>query len=85
MSDIHLGYGSVMLYKFSDLISVMTLQGRPQFISEAISRLPTKTPEEVHEHETWYRELLNHQELKRLAIKAWKNKKQVRFIWGINQ
>ena len=58
----------------------MTLQGRPKFISEAISRLPTKTPEEVHEHETWYREFLNHQELKRLAIKAWKNKKQVRFI-----
>jgi len=53
------------------------LQGKDQFLREATSRLPTKTANEVRDHEIWYRELLTRQEEKRLAIKTWKEKKKV--------
>ncbi|XP_067935707.1 coiled-coil domain-containing protein 112-like [Watersipora subatra] len=49
--------------------------GRGQFVAEAISHLPSKTEEEVREHEKWYKEFLSHQEQKRLAISDWKRKK----------
>lgn len=39
--------------------------------------IATKTKDEVEKHEDWYRNYLNLNEVKKKAIKEWKEKKEV--------
>ena len=42
--------------------------------------LPTKTPEEIEQHEKWYIEYSTLLESKRKAIEAWKAEKEVWYV-----
>ena len=50
------------------------------FLLEAARSLPTKTEEEVRDHEKWYREYLRLNDLKKEAIHKWKEQKEVSSI-----
>lgn len=53
------------------------LQGKLTFIRELISHLPTKTEDEIRQHENWFHEYLNLNDVKKEAIQRWKEKKEV--------
>ncbi|XP_041793604.1 coiled-coil domain-containing protein 112 isoform X2 [Chelmon rostratus] len=50
--------------------------GQPAYRKEAKLYLPTKTLEEIEQHEDWHRELMYLQDRKREAIQRWKANKQ---------
>ena len=52
-------------------------QGKPTFLRELISHLPTKTEDEIKDHEKWFQEYLNLNDIKKEAIQRWKEKKEV--------
>ncbi len=56
-------------------------QGRPTFLRDLISHLPTKTEEEIREHEDWFQEYLNLNDIRKEAIQKWKEKKEVRVYY----
>ncbi|KAM4808234.1 coiled-coil domain-containing protein 112 [Rhinophrynus dorsalis] len=51
-------------------------KGKPSYLDEALAYLPSRTREDVQQHETWYQEFLFLDEKKKEAIQAWKSKKQ---------
>ena len=54
-----------------------TQQGQAGFMDAACRELPTKSLQEVEQHEQWYTEYCTLLESKRKAIQAWKNQKKV--------
>ena len=54
-----------------------SLQGKPVFLNHVLPAIPTRTEEEIREHEEWYQEYLFLNETKKDAIKKWKEKKEV--------
>ena len=61
----------------SCVINGFLFQGKPGFLRELGPSLPTKTPEEIQQHESWYREYLMLNDRKKEAIAEWKIRKQV--------
>ena len=55
----------------------VTQQGQAGFMDAALRELPTKSLEEVEQHEQWYTEYCTLLESKRKAIQAWKNQRKV--------
>ena len=55
----------------------VTQQGQAGFMDAALRELPTKSLQEVEQHEQWYTEYCTLLESKRKAIQAWKNLKKV--------
>ncbi len=53
------------------------LQGQDQFIDDCVGFLPTKTRDQINEHEKWYRQLLNISNKRRLALKHWREERNV--------
>ncbi|XP_019743101.1 coiled-coil domain-containing protein 112 isoform X2 [Hippocampus comes] len=51
--------------------------GRAGFRKEAKLYLPSKSQEEMEEHERWYQELIHLQDERREAIRRWKSRKQL--------
>lgn len=51
--------------------------GRPAFIEAAARDLPTKTVQEIEQHEQWYTEYCALMESKKKAIEAWRSSKEV--------
>nr|KAG5694323.1 hypothetical protein BaRGS_035191 [Batillaria attramentaria] len=51
-------------------------QGRIVFLDHLKGSLPTKTEDEIREHETWYQEYLFLNERKKDSIKNWREKKE---------
>ncbi|XP_064621035.1 coiled-coil domain-containing protein 112-like [Lineus longissimus] len=51
-------------------------KGKATFLREAIASLPTKTDTEVIDHEKWYQEYLDLNEIKKVAIQRWREKKE---------
>ena len=49
----------------------------------ACRELPTKSLQEVEQHEQWYTEYCTLLESKRKAIQAWKNQKKVSVIYAL--
>ncbi|OCU02232.1 coiled-coil domain-containing protein 112 [Xenopus laevis] len=52
-------------------------KGKAAYLEEALAYLPSRTREDVQQHETWYQEFLFLEEKKKEAIHAWKTKKQL--------
>lgn len=53
-------------------------KGERSFIEELTGMIATKTKDEIEKHENWYTSYLSLNELKKKAIKEWKEKKNVR-------
>jgi hypothetical protein len=53
------------------------IKGETSFIEDLSGMIATKTREQVEEHENWYKTYLSLNELKKKAIKEWKEKKKV--------
>ncbi|KAM4049535.1 coiled-coil domain-containing protein 112 [Anomaloglossus baeobatrachus] len=51
-------------------------KGRPSYLEEALAYLPSRTRQDVEQHETWYKEFLFLEEKKKDSIQKWKAKKQ---------
>ncbi|XP_013410258.1 coiled-coil domain-containing protein 112-like [Lingula anatina] len=51
-------------------------KGKPLFIRELYPALPTKTEQQVREHENWYQEYSSLNEKKKDAIQSWRIKKE---------
>ncbi|XP_061673446.1 coiled-coil domain-containing protein 112 [Syngnathoides biaculeatus] len=51
--------------------------GRAGFRNEAKRYLPSKSQQEIEEHERWYQELIHLQDIRREAIQRWKSSKQL--------
>ncbi|XP_066459180.1 coiled-coil domain-containing protein 112 isoform X2 [Eleutherodactylus coqui] len=51
-------------------------KGKPSYLEEALAYLPSRTSEDVEQHETWYKEFLYLEEKKKESIQKWKAKKQ---------
>ncbi|CAH1795771.1 unnamed protein product [Owenia fusiformis] len=51
-------------------------KGKTKFLREAISAIPTKTADEVRDHENWYQEFLMLNDRKKEAIQKWRDRKQ---------
>ncbi|XP_071096216.1 coiled-coil domain-containing protein 112-like [Haliotis cracherodii] len=51
-------------------------KGKNVFVQHLIPALPTKREDEIHDHESWYQEYLFLNDVKKDAIKAWRQKKQ---------
>ncbi|XP_052283172.1 coiled-coil domain-containing protein 112-like isoform X2 [Dreissena polymorpha] len=51
-------------------------QGKPVFLQHVLPALPTRTEEEIHDHEDWYQEYLFLNETKKQAIRKWREKKE---------
>ena len=47
------------------------------FLTHVLPAMPTRTEDEVREHEDWYQEYLFLNETKKDAIKKWKEKREV--------
>ena len=62
------------------LFDTFPLQGKPVFLEELRQFVPTKTPEEISHHEVWYKQYLDLQEKKKVAIQMWKARKEVGFV-----
>ena len=59
-------------------------QGKPVFLTHVLPAIPTRTEEEIREHEDWYQEYLFLNETKKDAIKKWKEKREVgNVMWGL--
>ena len=54
-----------------------SLQGKPVFLTHVLPAIPTRTEEEIRDHEEWYQEYLFLNETKKDAIKKWKEKREV--------
>ena len=54
------------------------IQGGAGFLEAAAAELPTKTVEEIEQHEQWYIEYCTLLASKKKAIEEWKEEKQVR-------
>ncbi|KAG8456290.1 hypothetical protein GDO86_002180, partial [Hymenochirus boettgeri] len=52
-------------------------KGKPSYLEEALSYLPSRTKDDVQQHEAWYQEFLFLDERKKEAIQEWKAKKQL--------
>ncbi|XP_055017750.1 coiled-coil domain-containing protein 112 isoform X1 [Boleophthalmus pectinirostris] len=52
-------------------------RGQPAYRKEAKLYLPSKTEEEIEEHEEWYKELIHLQDKKKEAIQRWKTSRQM--------
>ncbi|CAL1615858.1 unnamed protein product [Knipowitschia caucasica] len=52
-------------------------RGQPAFRKEVKLYLPSKTEEEIKQHEEWYRELVHLQDMKKEAIQRWKTCRQM--------
>ncbi|KAJ0019768.1 hypothetical protein NQD34_007337 [Periophthalmus magnuspinnatus] len=52
-------------------------RGQPAYRKEAKLFLPSKTEEEIQQHEDWYRELIHLQDKKKEAIQRWKTSRQM--------
>ncbi len=55
------------------------LQSKSSFINAVSREVPTKTAEEITQHDQWYAEYLTLLENKKKAIEEWKEHKKVRF------
>ncbi|XP_052795375.1 coiled-coil domain-containing protein 112-like [Mya arenaria] len=51
-------------------------QGKAVFLEHVLPALPTRTEEEIQEHEEWYQEYLFLNETKKQAIKHWRQRKE---------
>ncbi|XP_046335321.2 coiled-coil domain-containing protein 112-like [Haliotis rufescens] len=51
-------------------------KGKNVFVQHLIPALPTKQEDEIHDHESWYQEYLFLNDVKKDAIKAWRQRKQ---------
>ncbi|XP_067667298.1 coiled-coil domain-containing protein 112-like isoform X2 [Haliotis asinina] len=51
-------------------------KGKNIFVQHLIPALPTKREDEIRDHESWYQEYLFLNDVKKDAIKAWRQKKQ---------
>lgn len=58
-------------------------QGDEKFIDDCIGFLPTKTRDQIDEHEEWYRQFLSISNKRRLALKRWREEKNVRLTFEI--
>uniref|UniRef100_A0A8C5PJI3 Coiled-coil domain containing 112 n=1 Tax=Leptobrachium leishanense TaxID=445787 RepID=A0A8C5PJI3_9ANUR len=52
-------------------------RGKPTYLEEAMAYLPSRTREDVQQHENWYNEYLVLDGKKKKAIQKWKAKKQL--------
>lgn len=52
-------------------------KGKESFIQELTELIATKNLEKIKQHEEWYKTYLQLQELKKQAIKKWKEEKNV--------
>ncbi|KAK7933199.1 hypothetical protein WMY93_004095 [Mugilogobius chulae] len=52
-------------------------RGQPAYRKEAKLYLPSKTEEEIEQHEEWYRELIHLQDKKKEAIRRWRAGRQM--------
>ncbi len=52
-------------------------QGKSSFLKEVVGYIPTKTEDEIHHHEMWYKEYLHLNDKKKDAIHKWKERKEV--------
>ncbi|MEE6513085.1 hypothetical protein FKM82_020524 [Ascaphus truei] len=52
-------------------------KGKPAYLDEALAYLPSRTREDIQEHENWYQEFLFLEERKKESIQKWKAKKQL--------
>ncbi|XP_069820689.1 coiled-coil domain-containing protein 112 isoform X2 [Dendropsophus ebraccatus] len=50
-------------------------KGKPSYLEEALAYLPSRTREDVEQHETWYKEFLFLEEKKKESIQQWKANK----------
>ena len=48
-----------------------------EFVSNAESEIPTRSKEDIIQHNAWYKEYIILRENKRTAIAEWKNMKEV--------
>ncbi|XP_068103342.1 coiled-coil domain-containing protein 112 [Hyperolius riggenbachi] len=51
-------------------------KGKASYLEEALAYLPSRTQEDVQQHEAWYQEFLFLDEKKKEAIQKWKSRKQ---------
>ncbi|KAG8598130.1 hypothetical protein GDO81_002507 [Engystomops pustulosus] len=51
-------------------------KGKTSYLEEALAYLPSRTSEDIEQHETWYKEFLVLEEKKKESIQKWKAKKQ---------
>ncbi|XP_063820223.1 coiled-coil domain-containing protein 112 isoform X2 [Pseudophryne corroboree] len=51
-------------------------KGKPSYLEEALAYLPSRTQEDVQQHEAWYQEFLCLEEKKKDSIQKWKSRKQ---------
>ncbi len=57
---------------------LVSFQGNAAFFDAVTRELPTKTREEILQHEQWYVEFCALLESKQAAIEAWREEKQVK-------
>ncbi|UJR36971.1 hypothetical protein I4U23_029679 [Adineta vaga] len=50
-------------------------KGQDKFIDDCIGFLPTKTRDQIEEHEEWYQEFLSISNTRRLALKRWREER----------
>lgn len=50
--------------------------GKPIFVQHALIAIPTRTEEEIRDHEDWYKSYLSLNEIKKESIKKWRQKKE---------
>ncbi|XP_072272170.1 coiled-coil domain-containing protein 112 [Pyxicephalus adspersus] len=64
-------------YDHQSFLKVWTKhKGKPSYLEEALAYLPSRTKEDIQQHEDWYQELLFLEEKKKEAIHKWKSRKQ---------
>ena len=64
---------------------IFVSQGNTAFLEAAAKELPTKTFEEIQQHEEWYTEYSTLLQTKRRAIDAWREEKEVRSVLVVAQ
>ena len=52
-------------------------RGKLSFLREVVSFLPTKTEQEIRDHESWYQQYLQLNDRKKEAIQKWRDRKEV--------
>ena len=57
-----------------------TPQNKQAFLKEAVREIPTRSQEEIQQHEQWYQEYCMLLNSKKKVIREWKEKKQVRVV-----
>ena len=61
----------------SQIIYLINFKGKPSYLHELEGLIATKTREQIEQHEEWYKTYLNLNDLKKQAIKQWKENKMV--------